>query len=139
MAAHEFKIEKNISDNRLLIHCEGKVINENIFIAACVLVQEIFEKHSEDMQKKTSDKNLTQINANLYKDLFAKFINDQQEIYPISMKTKDLSEILNCSTTQVYKSLKKGLIPGAKNINGIGWRINRDIFFSWLYLKEKDI
>lgn len=63
-------------------------------------------------------------------------IEKEQKKYPVSLKVPDLMEILDTSDTTVYLKLRKGEIPGARKISGIGWRINRDIFLTWFYSNE---
>ncbi|MFW6047449.1 MAG: helix-turn-helix domain-containing protein [Candidatus Woesearchaeota archaeon] len=64
---------------------------------------------------------------------FEKINPNEQEKYPIALKVTDLMKILDTSDTTIYLKLKKGEIPGARKIPGIGWRINRDEFLNWLY------
>lgn len=70
------------------------------------------------------------------KEVIFELVQAEQKKYPFSLKTKDIIEIMNCSQSQAYEALTAGKIPGAKKIDGLGWRINRDILFTWLYTKE---
>lgn len=70
------------------------------------------------------------------KEILMELISKEQEKYPMSLKVKDIIPLLNCSQTQAYEALNACKIPGAKKIEGLGWRINRDIFFTWLYSNE---
>lgn len=70
------------------------------------------------------------------KEVLMELISKEQEKYPMSLKVKDIIPLLNCSQTQAYEALNACKIPGAKKIEGLGWRINRDIFFTWLYSNE---
>lgn len=70
------------------------------------------------------------------KEVLVEMIKAEQQKYPMSLKVKDIIPLLNCSQTQAYEALNACKIPGAKKIEGLGWRINRDIFFTWLYSNE---
>ena len=60
-------------------------------------------------------------------------VQAEQKKYPIMLKVSQITRMLDTSDVTVYEKLKKGEIPGAKHIPGIGWRITRDVFFTWLY------
>lgn len=67
------------------------------------------------------------------KEILEKQINEKAANYPSSLKPKDIQEIMSCSQTQAYDTLRKGLVPGAKKIDGLGWRIPKETFFAWWY------
>ncbi len=69
-------------------------------------------------------------------EVLMKLIQREQQKYPFSLKTKNVIELMNCSQTQAYEALERGDIPGARKIPGMGWRINRDVFLTWLYSEE---
>ena len=73
------------------------------------------------------------------KEVLLELIQAERNKYPIALKVPDIMEMLDTSDVTVYKKLKNGEIPGGKNISGIGWRINRDTFLTWLYSKEVKI
>ena len=79
------------------------------------------------------DDNPAQITS---KEILMELIREEREKYPKSMDYKHVMEILDTSNNTVYDKLKKGEIPGGRNIPGIGWRINRDVFFAWYYTAE---
>lgn len=56
------------------------------------------------------------------KEILMELISKEQEKYPFSLKVPHLMELLNASDTA---------------IKGIGWRINRDVFLTWLYSGEE--
>jgi hypothetical protein len=68
--------------------------------------------------------------------LLLELICREQKKYPVSLKSKDIVKIMNCCRTQGYELLEGGDIPGARKIPGLGWRINRDVFLTWLYGRE---
>lgn len=70
------------------------------------------------------------------KEVLMELISKEQEKYPFSLKVPHLMELLNASDTAIYEKLERGEIPGAKKYKGIGWRINRDVFLTWLYSNE---
>ena len=70
------------------------------------------------------------------KNALLTLIREQQEKYPPSLKVKNVMEIMNCCKSQAYESINKGLIPGAKKIPGLGWRVNRDMLLIWIYASE---
>ena len=70
------------------------------------------------------------------REILEKRINITAEKYPLSLKTTHLAQLMNCDREQVYVSLRKKEIPGAKKIKGLGWRVPRDVFLAWYYGKE---
>ena len=68
-------------------------------------------------------------------------IQQTREQLPVSLKPNHLIEIMNTSKSQVYKLLKRDKIPSAKKLDGLGWRIPRDVFLSWWYgnLAKKEV
>lgn len=71
------------------------------------------------------------------KEILMELISKEQEKYPFSLKVPHLMELLNASDTAIYEKLERGEIPGARKYKGIGWRINRDVFLTWLYSGEE--
>ena len=71
------------------------------------------------------------------KEVLMELISKEQEKYPFSLKVPHLMELLNASDTAIYEKLERGEIPGARKYKGIGWRINRDVFLTWLYSGEE--
>lgn len=69
--------------------------------------------------------------------ILMELISKEQEKYPFSLKVPHLMELLNASDTAIYEKLERGEIPGARKYKGIGWRINRDVFLTWLYSGEE--
>ena len=70
------------------------------------------------------------------KEILLELIQAERKKHSASLKVPDVMELLDTSDVTVYKKLKNGEIPGGKKISGIGWRINRDVFLTWLYAKE---
>ena len=70
------------------------------------------------------------------KEVLLELIQAERKKYPASLKVPDIMRLLDTSDVTVYKKLKNGELPGGKKISGIGWRINRDVFLTWLYAKE---
>lgn len=73
------------------------------------------------------------------KEVLLQLIQEEKEKYPFSFKVKEIIPFLNSNKSQVYDAVKKGKIPGAQKIEGLGWRINRDVFLAWLYSQEKEV
>lgn len=69
------------------------------------------------------------------KEVLFKLIQQAREEYPFILQPKHLFEILPHSDTKIYLMLENGEIPGARKAGG-KWMINRDIFFTWLYVNE---
>ncbi|PTX14570.1 hypothetical protein SAMN04488598_1654 [Halanaerobium congolense] len=68
------------------------------------------------------------------KEIIKKRVDQEVEKHSLLMKVSEVKEILDIHDDgQIYKMLNNDQIPGAKKIPGLGWRINRDIFFIWLY------
>lgn len=63
-------------------------------------------------------------------------ISEMRSELPFVLEAKEVVAMLKSSEKTVYRKLNAGEIPGGKNIPGIGWRINRDIFLTWLYTTE---
>ncbi|MFW6047186.1 MAG: helix-turn-helix domain-containing protein [Candidatus Woesearchaeota archaeon] len=70
------------------------------------------------------------------KEVLLELVKENRDSLPFSLKAKDLIKLMNCSRTQAYTALENGTIPGAKKIEGLGWRINREIFLTWLCSQE---
>ena len=70
------------------------------------------------------------------KEVLLELIQAERKKYPVALKVPDVMKLLDTSDVTIYKKLRNGEIPGGKNISGIGWRINRDVFLTWLYSKE---
>ena len=70
------------------------------------------------------------------KEVLTELVQAEQKKYPIALKVPQITRILGTSDVTIYAKLEKDEIPGAKKIPGIGWRINRDVFLTWLYSKE---
>ena len=73
------------------------------------------------------------------KEVLLELIREDIEKYPFSLKWEHVMKLLDISKPTVYKKLNAGEIPGAICIEGVGWRINRNIFLTWLYSKEVKI
>lgn len=56
--------------------------------------------------------------------------------YPTALRPEHIQNILDCSRTSAYTALPN--IPGAKKIDGLGWRIPKETFFAWWYGKEEN-
>lgn len=75
--------------------------------------------------------------AKIAKEIIIEKIEEKLNKYPLLMETNDIKEVLGIrNKPQLYDMLGKGQIPGAQKIPGMGWRINRDVFFTWLYSGE---
>lgn len=78
------------------------------------------------------------------REILEEKINEKIAEYPSSLKPKHLQEILSnekgelYSKTQVYELLNNKKIPGAKKIEGMGWRIPALTFFAWWYGNENE-
>lgn len=72
------------------------------------------------------------------REILEKKIDELINKYPSALKPKHIQEIMSCSQTQAYDTLRKGLVPGAKKIEGLGWRIPRETFFIWWFSKEME-
>ena len=72
----------------------------------------------------------------MQKDIILTLIREKQAELPFVLESQTVAELMGTSRNTVYMKLRKGEIPGAKNIKGIGWRINRDLFLAWLYCQE---
>lgn len=66
------------------------------------------------------------------KEALKEMIKDTKESYPVSLKVKDLAEIMNISKKTVYTRLEKEEIPGQNKLMG-QWRVPRDVFLTWWY------
>ncbi len=68
-------------------------------------------------------------------EIIKKMLEESRCKYPLTLRAKDISEILGCKNkSQVYRLVKR--IPGAKKIESLGWRIPRDQFFVWYYFSQ---
>jgi hypothetical protein len=68
------------------------------------------------------------------KEIIEKRVSEEVKKYPLLMKVDEVKEVLEISDDgQIYKMLNRDQVPGGKKIPGLGWRINRDVFFTWLY------
>ena len=67
------------------------------------------------------------------KEVLEEQIGQSREELPFSLKVKHIVELTNSSKPQVYEMLDRDIIPGAKKVPGLGWRIPRDVFLSWWY------
>ena len=70
------------------------------------------------------------------KEVLLELIREDIEKYPFSLKWEHVMKLLDISKPTVYKKLNAGEIPGANYIEGIGWRINRNILLTYLYCEE---
>lgn len=72
------------------------------------------------------------------KEIIKQRVNEEVDKYPLLMKVDQVKNILEIKDDgQIYKMLNKGQVPGGKKIPGLGWRINRDVFFTSLYSESK--
>lgn len=72
------------------------------------------------------------------KEIIEKRVNEEVNKHPLLMKVDEVKDILEIKDDgQIYKMLNNGQVPGGKKIPGLGWRINRDIFFTSLYSESK--
>lgn len=68
------------------------------------------------------------------KEIIKKRVDQEIEKHSLLMKVSEVKEILDIHDDgQIYKMLNNEQIPGGKKIPGLGWRVNRDKFFIWLY------
>jgi predicted DNA-binding transcriptional regulator AlpA len=72
------------------------------------------------------------------KEVLIHLIQEHQTGLSFSLKVPKIAELLGASEWAVYEKLGRGEVPGARKIPGIGWRINRDIFLTWLYTQEME-
>lgn len=70
----------------------------------------------------------------IVKEIIEKRVDQEIEKHSLLMKVSEVKQILDIHDDgQIYKMLNNDQIPGAKKIPGLGWRVNRDEFFIWLY------
>ena len=73
------------------------------------------------------------------KEIITEKVEEKLNQYPLLMNKDDVMPFLGLSTSQqLYNILNSHGIPGAQKIPGIGWRFNRDVFFTWLYSGEAE-
>jgi hypothetical protein len=93
---------------------------------------------SESQKEKKARSSKNGLSADeIINELLENKFNIKMDKYPLLMDKNDVLPLLGLSTSQqLYNILNNSGLPGAKKIPGIGWRINRDVFFAWLYKNE---
>lgn len=131
-----YYIEEKAGNNKLTLYCEKQIFNDSRFVEAYKVILDIFNEsvdvQTEEVKTNKSDTNLSNF------CMLLELIREEREKYPFSLSWEHVMELLDISKPTVYKKLKAGEIPGAKYIDGIGWRVNRDLFLTWLYCGEVD-
>ena len=74
------------------------------------------------------------------KEILQERIEKEVSKHSLLMKVNETQEVLGIDDhAQMYRMMNNDNVPGAQKIPGMGWRINRDIFFMWLYFGEIEI